>query len=637
MSKPDIGELVGRVAERFFTVKRAAVNAEARTAELSFSSETPVDRWYGREVLSHKPGACRLGRLQSGAPLLVNHDPEDHVGVIDSARIDGGVGRATVRFSRTEDGENALMDVADGIRANVSVGYIIHALELTSSDETGDTYTVTDWEPVEISLASIPADPSVGVGRAFHSPTTRSPAMSDPNQTPAETQEPETPATETPELNTGDTRALPQQPAVINPDAAQIRAVAAHFKLRDLGEDQIMLGATLADFRKLIASRGPTFEAIPVTPQRAEINYPSSGKLRAFRPELYAGGRREADEQAYRAGQWCKAVLFGRSDAQRWCRDYGVRIEAPGIGGIGARTLTGIGTGQSVLVPEELVLPIIDLREQYGIARRLCRVHPMNSDTASVPRVLSGVTAYFVGREAAPTANDPAFDDITLVAKNLAAETRISNDYADDSVINLADYIAQEHALAFATKEDNCLFNGDGTSTYGGIVGLRTAILSKAGAVDAASGHDTFAEIDASDLLAVMAKLPDIPGVNPVWITSKYGHNALFGRLTQAVSGNRKADLAAAMPDQWMGYQIITSPAMPKVATDLSDVAMALFGDLRMGVILGDRRGMTMIVDPYSLSSYQQTKIISSERFDLNCHGVGDASNAGPIVALIGE
>lgn len=636
MSKLDLTRLIGQPAERFITIKREAVNAEARTAELSFSSESPVERWYGREILSHQPGACRLGRLQSGAPLLVNHDPEDHVGVIDSARIENGVGRAVVRFSRTEDGENALMDVADGIRANVSVGYIIHAIELQSSDETGDTYRVTDWEPLEISLASIPADPSVGVGRAFLQPQHRSPAMSDPNNQPAESQEPETPVTPTPEAAI-DTRAQAPQAQVINPHADQIRAVAAHFNLRDLGEDQIMLGTSLAEFRKLIAARAPAIEPLPVVPKRAEINYPRAGNLRAFRPELYAGGRREADEQAYRAGQWCMAVLFGRQEAQRWCKDYGVRIEAPGIGGIGARTMTGIGAGQSVFVPEELVLPIIDLREQYGIARRLCRVHPMSSDTASVPRVLSGVTAYFVGRETAPTANDAASDDITLVAKNLAAETRISNDYADDSVINLADFIAQEHALAFATKEDNCLFNGDGTSTYGGIVGLRTAILSKAGAVDAASGHDTFAEIDTADLISVISKLPDIPGLNPVWITSKVGQNVVFGKLTQTTSGNRKADLASAMPSQYMGYEIVTSPAMPKVLTDLSDAAMMLFGDLRMGVILGDRRGMTMMVDPYSLSSYQQTKIISSERFDLNCHGVGDASNAGPIVALIGE
>jgi HK97 family phage major capsid protein len=261
----------------------------------------------------------------------------------------------------------------------------------------------------------------------------------------------------------------------------------------------------------------------------------------------------------------------------------------------------------------------------------------MAGDTATVPRMLSGATAYFVGRESAPSQSDPAMDNITLTAKNVAAETRLSNDYADDSIINLADLIADEHARAFAQKEDACLFNGDGTSAYGGIVGLRTAILGLAGAVDAASGHDTLSEIDAPDLRRVIAALPDIPGVNPIWITSKAGQNMVFGRLTDAAGGNTKRDLASRMPDQWGGYDIVTTSEMPKVLTDLSDVVMFLFGDLRMGVLMGDRRGMTMMVDPYSLSSYQQTKIISSERFDINCHGVGTATVAGPIVALIGE
>jgi HK97 family phage major capsid protein len=76
---------------------------------------------------------------------------------------------------------------------------------------------------------------------------------------------------------------------------------------------------------------------------------------------------------------------------------------------------------------------------------------------------------------------------------------------------------------------------------------------------------------------------------------------------------------------------------MPTALTDISDTVMAIFGDLRMGVVFGDRRGITMIVDPYSLSSYQQTKIINSERFDLNCHGVGNATSAGPIVGLVAE
>ena len=130
-------------------------------------------------------------------------------------------------------------------------------------------------------------------------------------------------------------------------------------------------------------------------------------------------------------------------------------------------------------------------------------------------------------------------------------------------------------------------------------------------------GTDAFATAGPmTDLRSVMGAIQDVPGLNPSWITSKVGQNVMFGRLTDAAGGNTKRDLGAMMPEQYGGYGIVTSSAMPSSTGDLSDVVMAIFGDLRMGVILGDRRGMTMMVDPYSLSSYQQTKIISSERFD---------------------
>ena len=609
-------DIIGQRLEREFAIDRATVNADSRTVAIAWSSEAPVERGWGIEILDHSLLAVRLQRLTDGAPLLLQHDPDRQIGVIESASIGADkVGRALVRFSRSALGEEILQDITDGIRSKVSVGYIIHDIERVPNDERGDVYRVTAWEPLELSIVSIPADNSVGVGRAIQQPE-----VSDMPEIQAETPVERDPVEPTETTETAETRAV-ETP--VNPESAQIRAVGAHFGHRDLAEDHIMLGGSLAEFRARLKKDAQP-DPVP-SAARVEARIPHAGNLRAFRPESYAGGRREAEESAYRAGQWCRATVFGDQEAARWCRDYGVRV------------MTGLGAGQSVIVPDELVLPIIKLREQYGLARRLCRVHPMASDTASIPRLTAGATAYFVGRESAPSQSNPAFDNITLTARNVAAETRISNDYADDSAINLADMIAEEHARAFAIKEDSCLINGDGTSTYGGIVGLRAAILGLAGAVDAATNHDTFAEIDAADLRKVTAALPDIPGIMPVWLTSKPGQNLLFGRLTDAASGNNKRDLSAKMPDQWAGYDILTSPEMPKVATDLSDVAMVLFGDFRMGVVLGDRRGMTMMVDPYSLSSYQQVKIISSERFDINCHGVGTAGAAGPIVALIGE
>jgi HK97 family phage major capsid protein len=131
--------------------------------------------WYGGwiEILDHSPGAIVLERATDYLPLFVNHDPRDQVGVHENVRLEGKQLRAAMRFSRSQRGQDMLRDVQDGIRPKVSVGYFVHEMVLEKQDnETGiDTYRVTKWEPVENSLAGIPADPSVGVGRTVTSET----------------------------------------------------------------------------------------------------------------------------------------------------------------------------------------------------------------------------------------------------------------------------------------------------------------------------------------------------------------------------------------------------------------------------------------------------------------------------------
>ena len=131
------------------------------TLTFSFSSETPVARSWGLEVLSHAPGAADLSRLNDGAPLLWNHDPGALLGVIQKATITGGKGRAVARWGSSPEAQQRRADVEAGIIRNVSVGYQIHKLE-----QRGDQYVATKWEALEISLVSVPADASVGIGRS---------------------------------------------------------------------------------------------------------------------------------------------------------------------------------------------------------------------------------------------------------------------------------------------------------------------------------------------------------------------------------------------------------------------------------------------------------------------------------------
>lgn len=155
---------------RSATFDPTTLDEENRTVDLAFSSENTVDQYFGREILSHAPGAADLSRLNDGAPLLINHNRSQHIGVVEdgSARIDQAdkKGRAKVRFSRSAAGESAMQDVKDKVLRHVSVGYRIKDMKQSGGTRSNPEYTVTKWQPTEISLCPIPADHSVGVGRS---------------------------------------------------------------------------------------------------------------------------------------------------------------------------------------------------------------------------------------------------------------------------------------------------------------------------------------------------------------------------------------------------------------------------------------------------------------------------------------
>ena len=129
----------------------------------SASSEYPVERYFGTEVLDHSPAAVRLDRAKKRAmPLLFNHDMGDPIGMVDAATVGDGRMLIEAHLFDTVRAREVESMMRDGLR-NVSIGYRIFSVE---EQKKTDTMIVREWEPFEASIVTVPADPTVGLGRA---------------------------------------------------------------------------------------------------------------------------------------------------------------------------------------------------------------------------------------------------------------------------------------------------------------------------------------------------------------------------------------------------------------------------------------------------------------------------------------
>lgn len=423
--------------------------------------------------------------------------------------------------------------------------------------------------------------------------------------------------------------------------AEAVSALAAEESRELTAEESTEIDACLADSEKLTADIDRETKLVNATKSRLEaaskviasqkaddvlpqskIVVPSNavrGKLNAFKDE----------KDAYLTGQWFAAAFLGNEKARDWCNAHSVPV-------IRAAHSTGDNTKGGFLVPDSLESTLIRLVQEYGVFRRnVGRVWPMPSGSTKVPKRNGGFTTYYVGENSAITASDMAFAQVQLSAKKLGVLTQISSELMEDSALMLADIIATEFAYAFANAEDEAGFNGDGTSTYGGIVGLENA-LAAGSIVTTASNVDTFAKLTIATIHDAMSRLPQYPGISPKWYMNSVCWAAAFERLALASSGNTTTNYGAGMAAQFLGKPVEFAQVLPGTSadTDHSGSIFAYYGDLSMACAMGDSRGMTMTADGSVYFTSDALALKATERYDINVHDAGTASVAGSIVAL---
>lgn len=343
-------------------------------------------------------------------------------------------------------------------------------------------------------------------------------------------------------------------------------------------------------------------------------------KLRSFKGQ-------DAERNAYAFGQWFLGML-GNSSSREWAANHGYEFR-------NAMT-EGFDSKGGYLVPEEFDATIVDLRNEYGIARRECRVVPMMSDTKVNPRRTGGLTAYPVGEAATITASDKTGDNIRLTAKKWGVIARYSSELAEDAVISIADDLASEIAYAFAYAEDNSLFNGDGSSAYHGIVGIKNA-LAAGSTYTAAAGNTGFATLDLADFHGMKAKLANwaYREGGPKWYISRTGYSASIEQLQLAAGGNVVANVASGGVPNFLGFPVVFTDVMNNtLGAQTSTNGLAYLGNLRLAVQMGDRRGMALAQSTDVYFTSDEIALRGTERFDINVHDVGTSSASGAIVML---
>lgn len=360
---------------------------------------------------------------------------------------------------------------------------------------------------------------------------------------------------------------------------------------------------------------------------------PNRKAVRVSAPEafkMYKGVKHfKSAEQAYRFGKFLMATA-NHSKSVDWCNANGIHLKGH---------QEGVNSQGGFLVPEEFSNEIITLREQFGVFRKYAGIKPMSRDTLTIPRRTAGLTAYWTGEAKAGTESTQTFDQIQLVAKKMMVLTTTSNELSDDAIVNIADDVAREIAYEFSKKEDDAGFNGDGTSTYGGIIGLANA-MGSAGVVDTTlstgSLFTTATATIAQYLGQTMAALPEYAFTpNTKFYMHKTVYHAAVERVTAfGGGGSNVADITGAIRPNFLGYEVVFVQSMPKATTTTDGTILWYFGDLSQAAYLGDRKAVEIKVSDSALNAFEQDEVVirGVQRLDIVCANCGDATNAGTIV-----
>ncbi len=579
----------------------------------SFSSEEPVERYFGKEILSHDDGAADFSRLNNGTgPFLWNHDRDTVLGVVRNAQIDNDKrGYATIKWSQNPAAQEKRQDVEDGILSQVSFAYKINEVE-----EREEDFLVTKWSALEVSLVSIPADSSVGIGRTFEEPITMK------TTTSSSVEEVTTSSSEVEKVSSDSSReaeaanAPPSPTTTISPmeekidveaqtkaaveaersRSESITAMGDKYDCPELARSLNGEGASVEEARTKITELRE--ERINTVEQRIQ-NTPSKEvgleekeiKRFSFLRALNALAN-PTDKQAQEAAAYEKEVSEAAS------RAYGKPAAGIMVPNEVLKRDLNVGTataGGNLVATELLAGSFIDiLRKRMALMQAGVTMLTGLEGNISIPRMTSSSTAYWVGEGASPTESQQAFDQVNLSPKTVGAYVDYTRRTLLQSSIDVEAMVRDDLAKVIALELDRAGLYGSGSSNQPlgltGTSGIGTQTITTYG---------TFAEYIGMET--------DVATANADVASMKYLVNAA---ARGALKSTEKASSTAQFVwenDEINGYQAIVSNQLAN-----NDV---VFGDFSQFVV-ATWSGLDLTVDPYAGATSGNIRIIALQDVD---------------------
>lgn len=453
---------------RTLTFVRESVNQDERTVELSFSSEESVERWFGMETLGHEPGECDLSRLNDSGAFLMDHMVRDQRGAIEKAWIDGKKGRAVIRLSKSERGEELLADMCDGIRPHISVGYRILEIVHVKRDENGlDWYRATKWQPYEISSVSVPADTTVGLGRSEEpsdDETTfnielRGVEMPKPNEKINDTSVLEKRSEETPK---------PKQPAT-PVDASAIRqqesercqeimAMGSQFGMEREAAEAVKSNHSADQFRQLVLN---AVRDKKVKPTGTEMSLGLTDKdVRSY--SLINAVRASITGNWKNAGFEREVSVALADKMGKDARGFYVNYEVLSQLGRAAQS-TGAGVGGELVATDLWSSEFIDLLRPNSIAAGLgVRFATGLVGNVDIPKMTSGASFYWIDEDEDGADSNVGLGIIKMAPKTIAGAVPITRRLMQQSTPDIDLLVRDELLRGIGLGIDKAVFLGTG-------------------------------------------------------------------------------------------------------------------------------------------------------------------------------